>query len=62
MKIKNYFIDHEQAVALLLLPLLFKRVTRETTRSKSKQTWKPEKEEVAKSVIFFVEVRLPNIN
>ncbi|XP_024871903.1 uncharacterized protein LOC112454637 [Temnothorax curvispinosus] len=46
--------EHTQTVALILLPHLFKRITKLTTRSKSKTAWIPSVLEVKKSFIYYI--------
>ncbi|XP_071578597.1 uncharacterized protein [Temnothorax nylanderi] len=46
--------EHTQTVVLILLPHLFKRITKLTTRSKSKTAWIPSVLEVKKSFIYYI--------
>ncbi|KAJ8685013.1 hypothetical protein QAD02_020806 [Eretmocerus hayati] len=46
---------HKNTLALISLPFLFKKIAKQTSRSKSKSSWDPEKEEVLKALIHHVE-------
>ncbi|XP_043470179.1 uncharacterized protein LOC122503626 [Leptopilina heterotoma] len=46
--------DHKNTLALILLPLIFKRIAKQTTKSKTKTHWNPHKEEILKSFIVHI--------
>ena len=53
-----YFSDKIQILALILLPYLFKKIVKQTVRSKVKQNWYPEKEEVLDTFILHIKVHI----
>ena len=49
-------LEHAQLLALTLLPYLFKKTAKQTSRSKCKSNWFPEHEEVVKCFIYHFKV------
>lgn len=45
-------------LALKLLPYLFKKIVKQTIKSSTHKNWSPEKEEVEKSFIVHIHVRI----
>ena len=54
-------LAHKQTLALILLPFLFKRVTKQTIRSENKTAWVPEKTDVSKTFVFHIKVYFSSI-
>lgn len=52
------FSADDNILALILLPFLFKKITKLTCRSKTGKSWNPEKAEVLSTFIYHVKVRV----
>ena len=57
----HLFAGDRNVLALILLPYMFKKLTKQTTRSITGKNWNPEKAEVLSTFLFHLKVTLQPI-
>lgn len=53
-----YLTESDNNYALILMPFLFKKITKLTKKSNAGKAWNPEKSEVLSTFVFHVQVNI----